>query len=107
MTNMTKKILFAIGIVIAIAIVLLILRSPEDSWRCENGQWIKHGNPSASMPTEPCGGQTQQEIFVTSPQQNQTIASPLIVKGKVRGSWVFEGSFTIKIPGEAGTETPR
>ncbi|OGZ33893.1 MAG: hypothetical protein A2Y98_03445 [Candidatus Portnoybacteria bacterium RBG_19FT_COMBO_36_7] len=104
MTNMTKKILFAIGIVIAIAIVLLILRSPEDSWICENGQWVKHGNPSASMPTEPCGDQTQQEIFVTSPQQNQTVASPLIVRGRVRGSWFFEASFPIKILDAQGNE---
>src|SRR4030042_3983494 len=104
MTNMTKKILFAIGIVIAMAIVLLILRIPEDSWRCENGQWVKHGNPSASMPTEPCGDQTQQEIFVTSPQQNQTVASPLIVRGRVRGSWFFEASFPIKILDAQGNE---
>jgi len=29
--------------------------SPEDSWICENGQWAKHGNPSAPQPTLGCG----------------------------------------------------
>lgn len=26
----------------------------EDTWICTNGQWVKHGNPSASMPLTGC-----------------------------------------------------
>jgi hypothetical protein len=30
--------------------------SGEDTWLCQNGQWVKHGNPSAPMPLGKCGG---------------------------------------------------
>lgn len=26
----------------------------EDTWICENGNWVEHGHPSAPMPTETC-----------------------------------------------------
>ncbi|MBM3205336.1 thermonuclease family protein [Candidatus Shapirobacteria bacterium] len=26
----------------------------EDTWLCQNGQWVKHGQPSAPKPTTPC-----------------------------------------------------
>jgi len=32
-----------------------VIGGPEDSWICDNGQWIKHGNPRAPMPTGGCG----------------------------------------------------
>ncbi|MFA5127152.1 MAG: hypothetical protein WC465_04135 [Patescibacteria group bacterium] len=48
-------------IIIIILLVLLFagvivarLFSPEDTWLCQDGQWVKHGNPSAVMPTTPC-----------------------------------------------------
>jgi hypothetical protein len=28
--------------------------SGEDCWMCKNGEWVKHGNPSAPQPTAPC-----------------------------------------------------
>lgn len=36
-------------------------------------------------------------IRVESPEPNQTIASPLIVKGEARGYWFFEASFPVKL----------
>ena len=36
-------------------------------------------------------------IEVTSPKKGEEIKSPLIVKGKVKTDWLFEGSFPIKI----------
>lgn len=51
-----KKTIFVIA---ALAAVLLTIRflfgGLEDTWICDGGQWVKHGNPSASIPTEPCG----------------------------------------------------
>ncbi len=48
-------------IIIVILLVLLFvaaivarLSSPEDTWLCQDGQWVKHGQPSSSMPTTPC-----------------------------------------------------
>ncbi|MDD4287174.1 MAG: hypothetical protein PHO20_01910 [Candidatus Peribacteraceae bacterium] len=43
-------------IVVGVIGVALWLKavSGEDSWLCVNGEWIKHGNPSAAMPQIPC-----------------------------------------------------
>ena len=49
-----KNKLTVIIIIILLAIGLRIIRG-EDDWICQNGQWIKHGNPSAEMPTSGCG----------------------------------------------------
>jgi hypothetical protein len=32
-----------------------LLGGSEDSWICQDGQWIKHGNPSAPAPSGGCG----------------------------------------------------
>jgi hypothetical protein len=54
---MKKAILFLGAAIIVAAGLLLLLRvlTPEDNWICNNGQWVKHGNPSSAKPTEPCG----------------------------------------------------
>jgi len=45
-----------LGIFIAIIFIFGSLRlfSPEDDWICQNGQWVKHGQPSAPMPSDEC-----------------------------------------------------
>jgi len=54
---MKKIILFIILVLAALAVFLFPNKfTGEDSWICKNGQWIKHGHPSAAMPEEPCGG---------------------------------------------------
>ncbi|MDD4319553.1 MAG: SdpI family protein [Candidatus Peribacteraceae bacterium] len=42
---------FLVGAAVAVGIRLT---SSEDTWLCDKGQWVKHGSPSAPMPTEPC-----------------------------------------------------
>jgi len=46
---------------LAIAMILVLLLivaiksfSKEDDWICKDGQWEKHGNPSAPMPEKTC-----------------------------------------------------
>jgi hypothetical protein len=61
-----KKIL--IGAVFIFAVILMAVfglrfLSGEDNWICRNGEWVKHGNPSAPKPTESCGAK-KQEIIV-------------------------------------------
>ncbi|MFA5413420.1 MAG: GerMN domain-containing protein [Patescibacteria group bacterium] len=55
---MNKTILTILVVVMAIGAVVLGVRflSGEDDWICDDGEWVKHGNPSAAKPTEPCGG---------------------------------------------------
>jgi hypothetical protein len=44
-----KNLFWIIGIILLVLILLLILRSPEDSWiKDERGCWIKHGMPSTT-----------------------------------------------------------
>jgi len=48
-----KKLIIVVVIVV-LAIFTLRLLSPEDTWFCQNGQWVKHGNPSSPQPTTGC-----------------------------------------------------
>lgn len=54
---MKKILLILISITLLLALALLIrfsLGGSEDSWICQGGAWVKHGNPSAAMPTSAC-----------------------------------------------------
>jgi len=50
---MKKYVLIILFIIIAVIAGIRLL-SPEDDWICNNGIWIKHGNPSAPQPQEEC-----------------------------------------------------
>lgn len=96
-----KKINIVIAAILVVLIVILGVRflSGEDNWICQNGEWVKHGNPSASKPTKPCGNQTSQEadIIVDSPASNQIIKSPLVFQGKAKGTWFFEATAPVRL----------
>ena len=50
-----KKIVIIIGVLIlGILAVRFFLGGPEDTWLCQNGEWVKHGNPKATQPTTVC-----------------------------------------------------
>lgn len=43
---------------LALAIVFIlrfIIGGTEDTWLCQNGVWVKHGNPSSPSPIGGCG----------------------------------------------------
>lgn len=90
-------------IVLIIAIIGIRLFSGEDNWICQDGQWVKHGNPSAPMPTEPCGQESSQGIIVISPKPNELVHNPINLNGQARGRWFFEASFPIKLIDSQGT----
>jgi len=50
---MKNAIIILVAVVLLLA-VLMILRGNEDTWLCQNGQWVKHGNPSSAMPIKEC-----------------------------------------------------
>lgn len=33
---------------------LRLFSGDEDTWLCQNGQWVRHGNPSSPMPVSEC-----------------------------------------------------
>lgn len=46
---------FLVALIIAVMTVFsLRLFSGEDTWLCQNGQWVKHGQPSFPAPTTLC-----------------------------------------------------
>jgi hypothetical protein len=59
---MKKLLLIATMALFIIAIAVFFLRGNEGFWICENGQWAKHGNPSAPMPAELCGENQATDI---------------------------------------------
>ena len=56
---MKKNILLIILIILIIiavaAYVRFVIGGDEDTWLCVDGEWVKHGSPSAPMPTSGCG----------------------------------------------------
>ena len=71
-TGVNKKVLIIAGLILAIGIALLAVRlsSPEDTWICKGGVWVKHGNPSGPMPTGSC-----REGEKTNPKEGQKEAT--------------------------------
>ncbi|MCL4367409.1 SdpI family protein [Patescibacteria group bacterium] len=53
MVEKMKVVYLALGIII-FALIFIRLVSGEDNWVCQNGQWVKHGNPSTQMPLSTC-----------------------------------------------------
>lgn len=43
-----------IGVIVLIFIIIRFLGGSEDTWICDNGRWVKHGDPEAPMPTKIC-----------------------------------------------------
>jgi len=70
---MVKKVFLGfLGIVFVALIVIVGIRlfSGEDNWICQNGVWVKHGQPSGPMPTGTCKNGQQ-----ASPQKIPTQTS--------------------------------
>ena len=64
---MKKRILIITALIVVVVLIIFGLRflsGDEDTWLCQDGEWIKHGNPSAAMPTKPCGGSQKETIAV-------------------------------------------
>ena len=50
-----KKIpILALVSVFMFLFIRFFLGGPEDSWICQNGEWVRHGNPSSEKPSEAC-----------------------------------------------------
>lgn len=96
---MKRTVTIVVATLLAAAVIVVGLRlfgGDEDTWLCRNGQWVKHGNPSAPMPTAPCPGQSP-EVVISFPQPHQTISSPLAVTGRAPGNWFFEAHAVLRL----------
>jgi len=51
-----KKVLIVLLILlVAWLFIRFVIGGSEDAWICVDGQWVKHGAPSAPKPKEGCG----------------------------------------------------
>ncbi len=91
-----KKWIIILIVIFLVLLALVIIRGDEDTWLCQNGQWVKHGNPQAPKPKEICGS-IEDKIKVSKPQEGDSINNPLEIQGETRGFWFFEASFPIEI----------
>ncbi len=56
-------ILIVFGLLLAWFVLRFVVGGPEDTWICDKGEWVKHGNPRVSMPKEGCGEpQSAEEV---------------------------------------------
>lgn len=117
--NIIIIILSVIIVVLAIFMLRFILSGKEDSWICENGEWIKHGNPSEAHPDLPCGKMTDNEeeepdnkkdengeeqgekknIVVDFPAEGEIVNFPFKISGEAR---VFENTVRFEIKEKDG-----
>ncbi len=67
--------LLALVFVGAIIFLGARLLTPEDTWLCQNGTWVKHGNPSLPMPTGACES-IPQTIPTGAPTSGAVLPNP-------------------------------
>jgi hypothetical protein len=115
MSKIWKIVLVVICFAVAFIVGIRLFSGPEDTWICDKGEWVKHGNPDAAMPASGCGEQkpdnnqagTETGLQVLSPKSGDKISSPLQISGTVNGEgWTgFEGQVgTVKLLDESGVE---
>jgi hypothetical protein len=52
-----KQILIIILVLVgSVFLIRFVFGGSEDTWICQNSEWVKHGNPKSSKPILPCGG---------------------------------------------------
>lgn len=85
MKKTTVVIILIVGLAALWFGVRFFMGGNEDTWLCVNGQWVKHGNPSASAPTTGCGVQPAQPAKATSTEPPAPTAqnSPIYTVGYV------------------------
>ena len=57
MVNKQKFKYLVLAMILLVAVLIIrfgVLGGDEDTWICDEGQWVRHGNPTASRPTTPC-----------------------------------------------------
>ena len=74
---MKKPIYIIIAVVIVIiagaAFLRFVVGGSEDSWICLEGEWVKHGAPSAPKPTTGCE-EAKQEVINKEAKQVEPVA---------------------------------
>lgn len=54
MDRIRRILLLLISLLIGWVLIRFVIGGSEDDWICVDGQWVKHGFPSAPMPEGEC-----------------------------------------------------
>ena len=52
--NIIERILYVFIFAVVIILIFRFVSGPEDSWICDDGEWVRHGNPVSLPPARPC-----------------------------------------------------
>ncbi len=53
--KLSKILLLILVIIFVVFAIRFIIGGSEDDWICSDGEWVKHGVPSAPKPETGCG----------------------------------------------------
>jgi hypothetical protein len=53
--------------------------------------------PEVPAPAPTVSPATEAEVVLNTPADGDTVASPVVVSGKAKGNWFFEGSFPVQL----------
>ena len=106
---MNKKYLISaiIVLLIILAALGLIFLGGEDNWVCQNGEWVKRGNPSGPTPSGNCSPQAtptptstpEKNVTMESPKSGDRLTLPFSITGQAR---TFESQVSIKVKDAQG-----
>jgi hypothetical protein len=85
-----------------LVVVLVIILAVLSGW-----MWSQRTQPVPQKAMEVTESPTSDKIKVNSPLANGLISSPLTIQGEARGTWFFEGSFSVVLIDEGGKELAR
>jgi hypothetical protein len=77
---MKKSLIISLIILVLAVIAVIRFWSPEDTWLCRDGVWVKHGNPEQKEPTTACGN-SQSINNSLSESEARIIAEKSCIKG--------------------------
>jgi Sporulation and spore germination/Immunoglobulin-like domain of bacterial spore germination len=111
-------------VVIVFFVSIRFVSKAEDGWVCDNGQWVKHGNPSTEVPKTPCLPDTSavsnpatsttgtaetttpivhmNETRLVRPAGGEVLSSPYTINGTMPGSWFFEATARMELYDSSG-----
>lgn len=99
---MTKKILWAVGLILALGIVGFFWS--ENQEKTNLAPVLQTPVVEVPVVETPVADDKSDFIKVTSVESGDAITSPLTITGEARGNWYFEASFPIKLLDSKGNE---
>lgn len=97
--NKTGWTLAIVSVLIIVAAIILFVLPGQTKAPTTGAEATS--TPDAAATATPAGGLSDQ-IEVSAPMPGATVASPLAVAGKARGSWYFEASFPAELKDASG-----